>query len=110
MAWNDQAARGAIAAGTWGGQADHAGAAGKWANLRQRAAKGTAEPLAAGLKPRLMDRGYFAAALNTAGVPWRWGHSQNHFNVVPVSNLKPWTPGQQNVIEEAVRSVGGYVT
>ena len=44
-------------------------------------------------------------ALDATGVPWRLGQQQTgHHNILPRSNLKPWTADQQSTLEIAAIS------
>src|SRR5437016_2512194 len=53
-----------------------------------------------------LGRAYLAAAFDATGIPWRWAWSVNHLEVAPISNLRPWSEGEQAALEAAAVSVG----
>ena len=48
--------------------------------------------------------------LNQFGVPFRFAFSPCHWNVIPKSNFKPWTPDQEKILIDAVYQVGYKIT
>jgi hypothetical protein len=51
-------------------------------------------------------RDEFIAALNATGLPWRFGMSRCHWNILPKSNLKPWTAEQAAALRDAATALG----
>lgn len=59
---------------------------------------------------RLLNRDDFTKVLSETGVAFRWGMSMSHWNVLPTSNLKPWTPEEQRTLETAALRLNGSIT
>jgi len=48
--------------------------------------------------------------LDATGIPWRYGGSDCHWNVLARSNIKGWTAEQRLALENAVTAAGYKVT
>lgn len=51
-------------------------------------------------------REILTTALNKTGIPWRFGGSPCHFNILPLSNIHGWTSGQNNTLREVTLRAG----